>query len=321
MNRLLFKGKGLEFFKFFFVDVLLAGVSLSLLLPRAWVRAFRYFSSHTTLDGEAFQCNAPIKPFFNGYMRSLLAFLLAIIVDAVLIYVLVGPAHLPSNFAFWIAYPLILVWSFLLIGLTIHGDLTFAARHLRWRDVRVSYTGMPKELIDIYLPGNLLCLFTLGLYYPFMEVRLNQFLCRNLRFGSLRFDYTGTNKELFRLYLRGYLLSIVTLGIYGIWFCKDWYAYTIGHIQVRKGEQSFHLESNANTLEVFETMVGNVLICLCTLGIGSAWVFTRQYRFIVEHCVIPAEFMLEGIEAEKADTEPQPQPSHWLDRWNPLLMG
>jgi len=321
MNRLKFEGKGLEFFKLFFVDVILALVSLSLLYPRALVREARYLWSVTSLGGTTFEFRGTTKIAFNGYMKTLLfivVFIIVMVVEELILVKAIG------EIPFWAKYfntLIILIFVLFVAPVIIHGDLNFFAKNTAWRSVSVSYKGKLSELMSLSLRGNILSILTLGIYSAWYETQLCAFLMGNIRFGSLRFSYSGTAKDLFRLYLKGFLLGIVTLGIYHIWNFRDLYNYSINHSVVHKGDQEFSLHSNANTREVFELLVGNLLLVVFTLGFGASWAYIRLFRFLVNHCVVPEAFNLESIEDNEEAETPEKPSEHWLDKWNPVLIA
>jgi uncharacterized membrane protein YjgN (DUF898 family) len=289
MNRLKFEGKGFDFFKILFVDVILVIVSLTLLYPRAIVREARYLWSETTLGGTPFEFRGTTKAAFNGYMKVLLYFvffMILMVAEGVTLTLLYG--EIPY-FVQYFNSLFILVFVFFFAPIVIHGDLGFFTNNTAWRSVKASYKG--------------------------------KYIMEHLRFGSLRFGYSGSSKELFRIYLKGFFLGIVTLGIYNIWNFRDLYNYTVNHTIVRKGEQEFSLHSDANTRQVFEMLIGNVLLVVLTFGFGASWAYMRFFRFMMNHCVIPAEFNLVAIEDNESDEEPQKPSDHWLDKWNPVLIA
>jgi uncharacterized membrane protein YjgN (DUF898 family) len=321
MNRLNFEGKGFDFFKIHFVNVLLSIVSLTLLYPRALVRDFRYLWSQTYLGGTAFEFQGTIKKVFNGYMKVLLLCVLYLIFAILLMLVLMHFQKGNPDIYFWVTYPLTMLFILIVFPLILHGDLSYFLASTSWRTVRASYTGKLSELISLTLRGNLLSMLTAGIYSPWYSVQLNKYLSENIRFGSLKFGFNGSPKQLFIIYLKGFLLGIVTLGIYNIWYFKEWYDFTVKSIVVRKGDQEFNLHSDATTLEVFEMLVGNILIVMFTLGIGASWAYIRAFRFIINHCVVPDGFNLESIEDEPTEEEPVSPTKKRLDSWNPIFIA
>jgi len=280
MNRLNFEGKGFDFFKILFVDVILAIVSLTLLYPRAIVREARYLGSKTSLGGTPFEFRGTTKAAFNGYMKVLLyfvIFMILMVAEGVTLKLLYG--EIPY-FVQYFNSLFILVFVFFFTPIVIHGDLSFFTNNTAWRSVTASYKGKLSELVGITMSGNILTMFTLGIYSAWYETQLYKYIMEHLRFGSLRFGYSGSAKELFRIHLKGFLLGIVTLGIYHIWNFRDLYNYTVNHTVVRKGEQEFSLHSDANTRQVFEMLIGNVLLVVLTLGFGASWAYMRIVGYL-----------------------------------------
>jgi len=321
MNRLKFEGKGFDFFKIFIVDVIVTFVSLTLLYPWSMVREAKYLWSETSLGETSFEFKGTHKTFFRGYMKVLLFFVLfsifLLVENIVLAYIF---KEIPI-FAYYLNYLITFAFVFILIPFIMHGDLNFYAKSTSWRSVTASYKGKLSELMSISLRGNILTVLTLGIYSAWYETQLNRYISENIRFGSLKFGYSGSSKELFRIYLKGFLLGLVTLGIYNIWLMRNWYNYTVNHIVVKKGEQEFSLHSDANTREVFELLVGNILLVVFTLGFGAAWAYIHTFRFMVNHCIVPEAFNLEAIEDNEVEEEQVEPAKNWLDKWNPTLIA
>ncbi len=321
MNRLKFEGKGFDFFKIFLVDVLLNIISLSLLYPRAIVREVRYLWSQTTLGTSSFEFGGTTKTAFNAYMKTLLFFVIVclILLGEVLLIDFAGLQNTLG--ASMLELPTIWLAVIVLIPLVLHGDLNFFINNTSWRSVTAIYTGKLSEMTGINLRGTILTSLTLGIYSAWYETQLYKYVTENIRFGSLRFSYDGTSKELFKIYLKGFLLGIVTLGIYHIWNFRDLYNYSVNHTMVRKGDQEFSLHSDANSREVFELLVGNVLLVMLTLGFGTSWAIIRTCRFMINHCVVPSAFNLDSIEDNDLEEVPEKPSTHWLDKWNLKLLA
>lgn len=319
MNRLKFEGKGFEFFKIQIVDVILAIVSLSLLYPRAIVREARYLWAESSLGGSPFEFKATTKQAFNAFMKTLLVTVIFVLIAVAETLLIVW-----GNLQPWLGLvEALTIWAVILvvIPLIYHGDLNFFINHTAWRSTKASYTGKLSDMAGITLRGNILSSLTLGIYSAWYHTQLNKYIMENIRFGSLRFSYDGTSKDLFKMYLKGFLLGIVTLGIYNIWNFRDLYNYSVNHTLVRKGDQEFNLHSDANTREVFELLVGNFLLIVLTLGFGTPWAIIRTCRFVTNHCVVPSAFNLDSIEDKEAEEAEMAPSTHWLDKWNPLLLG
>ncbi|MDD4922897.1 MAG: DUF898 family protein [Bacteroidales bacterium] len=323
MNSLKFYGKGFDFFKIHFVNVVLTILSLTLLYPWAKVRECRYLCQNTFLAENSFTFSGTVKEFFKGYIKTLL-FLMTLFVAAGVLITLTRES-IWSVVLMTAIYLVTLAIVYYFMPILLHGSINYRLNNTSWGDIKPSYTGKLSELTPLFFTGIILSSLTAGIYKAWFQVRLSKYILQNFRFGSLRFDFCGKSEKLFFLYLKGVLLCLITFGIYGIWFAKQLYEYSVNNIVVKKDDHEFKLHSDANTLEVFEMVVGNCLLVCLTLGIGASWAYIRYYRFIIEHCTIPAEFNIGSIKEIKSDPMEKENVAtsnlHWLDKWNPIFIA
>lgn len=322
MNSFKFEGKGFAFFKIHFINVILTILSLTLLYPWAKVREIKYLCQNTYLAGNHFTFTGTLRDFFKGYIRTfILVFLVFLLCFAggALTATLQGSILSPVINTTTVLFCTLILYYF--SPIILHGSLNYRLDNTSWGDIRPSYIGKLSELVPMYFSGTILTMLTLGIYTAWFQVKINKYLLQHFRFGSLRFDFSGDSKKLFILLLKGTLLCMITFGIYGIWLFKQLYEYYVENIVVKKDDQEFKLNSNANTLEVFEMTVGNILLVCLTLGIGASWAYMRYYRFVIDHCVIPADFNFNSIyEAQEPERE-EATIQNWLDKWNPTFIA
>jgi len=322
MNSLKFEGKGFTFFKIHFVNVILTLFTVTLLYPWAMVREIKFFCHNLSLAGQPFVFTGTTRSFFKDYIKTFLVFLCIFLVciGGGIIFGVYQSSMVSIPFYFvTVIVCIILIYFFLPI--VLHGSINYRFDHTNWGEIKSTYSGKLSELVPLYFTGMLLTSLTGGIYQAWYQVKLARYLLQNIRFGSLRFDFSGESKKLFFLFLKGTLLSFITLGIYGIWYAKELYEYSVNNVVVRKGDQEFNLHSDANTLEVFEMMVGNFLLIVLTLGIGASWAYMRYYSFIINHCVVPADFDFSLIDESQENEIVGPTTTHWLDKWNPKLIA
>jgi uncharacterized membrane protein YjgN (DUF898 family) len=316
MNRFNFSGKGWAFFKIAIVNFFINVFSLTLLLPLTVIRECRYLASATSLGDIPFRYTGLFKTYFRKYLKTFLIFMLELVL-AMFLTIAYG-----KSFPWISSIALICIYFFNMFfyGFVAHGSMKFHAQNFQWNSTGFSWKGRLSELVALYSQGFILCMLTLNFYYPWFETRLNQYYAKNLRFGGLHFEYTGNPVNLFKIYLKSILLGILTLGIYNIWSYKSWFNYTMDNILIRKGEHSFKINLEANTLEVFELVVGNLLLVVLTLGFGTPLAIIRKLRFIAAHCYIPEALSLELIEEVDTNPDTEPASSSWLDKWDPQFI-
>lgn len=322
MNSLKFEGKGFAFFKIHFINVILTLLSLTILYPWAKIRELKYSLQNTYLSESPFIFSGKTSTFFKGYIKTLLVILICFLI-CIAGGFLTGlfKTSIFSTFIYTLTFIIALAYIYYFLPIILHGSLNYRFDNTTWNDIKPSYTGKLSKLVPAYFTGTILTSLTFGLYKAWFQVKITRYLLRNFRFGSLRFDFSGEAKNLFLIYLKGFFLSLITFGIYGIWVAKQVYEYFVNNIVVKKGDHEFKLHSDANSLEVFEMMVGNFLLIFLTFGIGASWAYMRFYRFIINHCVIPADFNISSINDTVEPETEYSSAKNWLDKWNPVLIA
>ena len=323
MNSLKFEGKGFAFFKIHFINVILSILSLSFLYPWAKTRKLKYIFENTYMADNAFIYTGTTKSFFKLYIKTFLTVILflAICFTGSALSVYYRNTMFTGIIIYWFTIVLAFGMAIYIVPIILHGSINYRFKNISWQLISPSYRGKLSELVPLYFKGSVLTLLTIGVYNAWFRVRLLKYILRNIRFGSIRFDFSGEAKPLFMIYLKGILLSLITFGIYSIWFSRELYEYTVNNIIVKKDDQEFKLRSDANTLEIFEMIIGNTLLIFLTLGIGTSWAYMRYYRFIINHCIVPSEFNFCFINEPQETEIETTDKKNWLDKLNPVLIA
>jgi len=323
MNSLKFEGKGFAFFKIHLINVILTILSLTFLYPWAKTRKLKYIFENTYMADNAFIYTGTTKSFFKLYIKTFLAFvfIFAISFTGSALFFYYRNTMFTGIIIYWFTIVLVLGLMIYIIPVILHSTINYRFKNISWQLISPSYRGKLSELVPLYFRGYVLTLLTIGIYKAWFLVRLLKYILRNIRFGSIRFDFSGEAKTLFMIYLKGFLLSLITFGIYSIWFARELYEYTVNNIVVKKDDQEFKLRSDANTLEIFELIIGNNLLIFLTLGIGTSWAYMRYYRFIINHCIVPSEFNFSFINEPQEREEETTGKMNWLDKLNPVLIA
>lgn len=319
-NYLQFKGKGLAYFKIHFVNTLLRILSLSLLHPWAKVREINYVCNTLSLGGTSFEFTGTTKAFFNGYIKTFFVFVLLF---SLCFFGGLTAGHYRETMLGPVIYTLFVfgytLGIYFVCPIVLHGSLSYRLNNALWKNISPSYVGKLSALTPLCFSGMVLTLLSAGIYEAWFRVKLTRYLLQHVRFGNLRFDFSGSPQKLFLIYLKGISLSILTLGIYSIWFVKQVYDYHVNNIVVKKDDQEFNLHSDANPLDAFEMVIGNILLVVFTLGIGISWAYMRYYRFLINHCIIPADFNLDTITPyQEEENHPKKSGKGKTDKWNPI---
>jgi len=302
MNSLNFEAKGFELVKIRFFKFITSIITLGLLYPWGKMHELRYLYSKTRYQSVPFSFEGTQRDYYKGFIKLWLSILLVLVLctgGAFLVVYLIK--SLFANIIYTLTVLGCTILALYITGITCNGTLNFRMNNTKWGTVALNYTGKPRELGSLFLVNGFLNMLTLGLYTPWYIIKIFKYILNHFKFGNLTFEFSGDPKKLFVIYLKGYVFTILTLGIYSIWFTKKVYEFFVSNITIRKGEQEVKLVTDANTLQVFEMIVGNFLIVLFTLGIGYSWAKVRLLRFIADHSIIPEGIIPESMENESPD--------------------
>ncbi|MDP5170374.1 MAG: YjgN family protein, partial [Bacteroidia bacterium] len=73
------------------------------------------------------------------------------------------------------------------------------------------------------------------------------------------------------------------------------------HSYLELNDEKFYFHGGATTSEVFSLMLGNMLLIIFTLGIGTPWAIVRSVKFTLQNTMLHGAFDPTAIE----QTEPE----------------
>lgn len=73
---------------------------------------------------------------------------------------------------------------------------------------QIQFKGSGTEYFKIWIVNVLLCIITIGIYYPWAKVRTRRYFYANTEYADRYFDYHATGKQLFLGYLIGVLILL-----------------------------------------------------------------------------------------------------------------
>lgn len=281
--RLRFHGNGSSLFGIFVINVLLTLLTLGVYYFWGKAKIRRYMHSQTELHNSRFSNHTTGGELCIGWIKAII-----LIVTIVLI------SEIPSFFwedmtHEWITtlafYGLLL---FVFLPLAIVGSLRFRLSRTSYQGIRFSFRGNSKTFFKIYYIGLLKTIFTLGLYYPYFETEIRQFLTNGIRFGTGRFEFSGTGRALFWPFVIAVLLTPFTLFLcwYWYWARKTRYYWSCTTFE----GTSFHSTFVGSRL--LSLKVGNFILLVISLGLAWPWVAVRNNRFLCDYLVLsdPPDF-------------------------------
>lgn len=297
IRQIRFTGSGKNLFGIYIVNAILTVVTLGLYYPWAKAATLRYLYQETELDGSRFTFHGTGKEMFKGFIKAVAIF-------GVLYGLLLWATFSEDPTMIFIAAGVFYVGIILLIPVAIHGSMRYKMSRSSWRSIHFGYRGDMKELLKLFVKGILLSIVTLGIYSVWLSINIRKYVIDNVRFGNIKFSYTGNGFDYFVILLQGYLLTIFTLGIYSFWFARDLFRFYVNNIKLEQDEKLIELESTATGGGYFRLLVGNLLIVIFTLGLGTSWATVRTLRFVFSNILIEGDLDLDAVsQTEKAYTD------------------
>lgn len=280
-----FNGTGGQLFAIQIVNFLLCIVTLGMYYPWARVNTLRFMYEETTFMGDQFVFHGTGKQLFIGFIK------------VVGIFLLIGfIAGIGGEFGIFIAYLCLIV----LTPVAVHGALRYRMSHTSWRGIYFGYRGDLVELIKMYVKGIILTILTVGIYSAWFAMDVQRYITGHIRAGSVKFGFDGKGGEYFKVFFLGYLLTIVTLGIYGFWWARNMFNYMADHTYLEHEGNEYYFHGGSTAGQVFNLSIGNMLIVMFTLGIGTPWAIIRTVRYQLRNMKLHGAFDPAGIE----QTEP-----------------
>jgi uncharacterized membrane protein YjgN (DUF898 family) len=174
-----------EYFRIWIVNTVLSLLTLGIYSAWAKVRTQRYFYAHTRIDGAAFDYLAQPLPILKGRLIAATLF---------------GAYLLTAQFAPTWNLAVVLLIAALTPWIIVRG-LKFRARYSAWRGIHFRFVGSNGGSYAVFLGLMLLVPFTLGLLYPYVKARQQQYVVEHHRYGNRPFAFVPQFPMYFLLYL------------------------------------------------------------------------------------------------------------------------
>ncbi len=198
--ELKFSGTWEGYFRVWIVNVLLTIVTLGIYAAWAKVRKKRYFYSHTSVAGHAFEYLADPKKILVGN-----------IIVAVLFVVYSGTGAISP----FVQVPVMLLVA-ALVPWFIARSFLFNARNSAWRGLRFGFHGGYWGAARVHILLPMLVPFTLGFILPYVMKEKRRWMTENHRYGTAPFSFGGTTSDLFKIYLKGLMFFLPIIGGYAL---------------------------------------------------------------------------------------------------------
>lgn len=171
----------------------------------------------------------------------------------------------------------------------------------------LSFHGQGSTYFGIAFVNFLLTIFTLGLYYPWAKAKNRQYIWNETELDGSRFVFHGTGKEMFRGFVIAYALLIAFYFFYfkiaimhqfSTWAISIFIAlflFIIGFFTPlaifgawryrisRTSWRGIYFSYDGKFREFYFMYLKYLLITICTLGIGGAWLRVAVQKYLFNH--------------------------------------
>lgn len=261
-----FHGDGGTLFGIYFVNALLTVITIGIYSFWGKTKLRTYLYGQTEFDGDRFAYHGTGMELLRGWLKAVGLLLVAALAAGVAMALVNEVAGVLLLYA---------ALGLVLFPLALVGARKYRLSRTSWRGIRFSFRRDWQDLLAIYVPGLLLTIITLGIYYPIFHVNVRRFLVHDSHFGSQACDFDGKGGDLLGRHVLAMLLTPLTLGIYWFWYAAYRERYYWAHTSIAEARFS----SNMTGGRLLGFVFTNVLLLCITLGIAFPWVKARTLRF------------------------------------------
>ncbi|MDH5764047.1 MAG: YjgN family protein [Nitrospinota bacterium] len=309
-----FHGTGGGLFKIMLINWVLTILTLGIYYFWGKTKVRRYLCEQSSFAGDRFYYHGTGGELFKGAV--IFGFILTLLnLGIMAIGSAWGPqaeiaAQIGSSYIIVVLLPVIMVGAF-----------RYRLSRTAWRGIRLSFRGMRKSALWLYVKGYLLTALTLGLYWPYFTARKQQFWRSNAYFGNQSFKYEGDGKDILKAFLMLILLFVgcvalpaalpilapeifnkelatVAMGVMWIPLVIGYMSYSVYLDRYNWSKTQFAGASfnyDATTWQWIILQVTNFLIIVCTLGLGFPWATIRSRKFLADHLAVAGNMQLSQV--------------------------
>jgi len=301
-NPVIYDGRIKTLYKIFlsnlFLDILTLGIYS--FWGKSKLRA--YLVSSFSIKEHRFEYTGNGRELFKGFLKVLFFYMLPYFLIELglqfLLTFLLSSRIISEDVIYWVYTlynPLFTCILILAIFYARYASLRYKISRVQWKGIRAKLTCSFTSYGILNIKNYSYNLITFGLGIPRSDHNYICHILNNLSIGNLKPRFDGDYKTLSEINFFTLLLFIPTLGFSRIWYRAALNRYRFNHFQL--GPLRF---TNSQTGgDLFKLHIGNLLILLCTLGIGLPLIYHRQSQFLVKHTSIIGNLNFELLQTER----------------------
>ncbi|WP_282605009.1 YjgN family protein [Pelagibius sp. Alg239-R121] len=225
---------------------------------RFWgkTRMRQHLWSRITILGDRLEYTGTPKELLLGFLFA------AVIMGLISIGLYVINILIPSVEGQVVVTILYVIGLYFLTFFAIFRARRYRLTRTQWRGVRFSQTGTGRGYAFRAMGLLLLTGITLGLCYPYMQTRLQEYRTNNTWFGNRNLVFDGLAYDLFWKWVLALVLYIPTLGISILWYNVNEFRYFTSRTRF----SSLSFSSSLSTMNVF------LILLVYGIAVGVLWI-------------------------------------------------
>jgi uncharacterized membrane protein YjgN (DUF898 family)/tetratricopeptide (TPR) repeat protein len=283
---------GSDLFAMRVLNLLLSLLTLGIYSFWGKAKVRRYVCGQAEYLGDWFAFHGTGRELLLGWLRALPALAFIFLFPTLLPLFWQRPAS-PYVAQLSAALAFLLLWPIARVG-----AYRYRLNRMSWRAIRFSYRGKAPRYLGESVAGCLLSIVTLGLYVPFLQVRLRKLLLNRTYFGDHVFQFPGRGADLLPAWLFALPLTVCSFGIGWAWWRALSHRYCWAHTKFAGAR----FRCTATGGKLLWLWVGNALVIVPTLGLGISWAMLRTLRFWTKHIELVGEPEIASIQQDARAT-------------------
>jgi len=239
----------------------------------------KYIANSFSLLNDRFEYNGTGGELFRGFLKAI-----PIIIIVYLPFIIWDQEENP-----WVILTFIPIIC--LVFVAIYGALRYRISRMTWRGVRGKLTGSAFCFAGKKIMRTFLNVITLGLLIPSSDINIYKYIAENMHFGDAQVRFDGEAKPLFSINLITLLLAIPTIGLSRLWYFAALTRHTYAHTTIN----NLRFKATYTGSSLLGLHIVNLLIFILTLGLGSAIIIQRNFRYFSEHLFIIGDINTSAI--------------------------
>jgi uncharacterized membrane protein YjgN (DUF898 family) len=264
-------------------NMLFTFLTFGLYIPYARTYFRRFLWKSTSLNKTPFMFKGDPKALLKAYLVMMMLFVGVNIAYKQLV-IMVGP-HLGLTIISKLA--LLVIWIKMRFNAFAYQVNNTSYRSVFFRVNREVSSRHFKESIK----GIVLCLFTMGLYYPFMQSRLEEIKWSSMHYGTLPVRYRASHREYAMLWYKGAILTVLSFGFYMPWFSMSLHRFRISNMSFGKAK----FATKANGGDYFLIQLRSMILMMLTMGLAAPYIFNINLTYLINNLTLEGEIDFDQI--------------------------